>query len=331
MGACSSRPSVLTLSERVILRIYLEFRRKISAAKAATLRHLSPTSYMKLVYYRRTGRRLNLSRVSDFNEKVYWLQIYWKAGIVVSCADKVSARDYVRERGLEHILVPLVGIVENPHEILDLPLPKKFVLKCSHGCGYTLFCHDKASFDFQASLRTLKRWGKSVYGQETGEYHYSAIKPRFIVEELVGGGGENLLEIQVFCINGEPVFILARNDLGASNLLFARAVTYDLSWRRIYARRGEEDIRLGFERPFMLSQIIDSSRILASPFPQVRIDFMISGEKYYFGELTFTTSGGILSNFKEDFVKELGGLLSLPSPLPHKSWSERNYPTLSNR
>ena len=39
--------------------------------------------------------------------------------------------------------------------------------------------------------------------------------------------------------------------------------------------------------------MLDICKILSKPFPQVRIDLYEIGGKIYFGEMTFTSAGGV--------------------------------------
>ena len=63
-----------------------------------------PMSYtMKLLYFLRMEKELNLEDPKDFNEKIQWLKVYYKDPLYVKCADKYRVRDYVANRSWRNI------------------------------------------------------------------------------------------------------------------------------------------------------------------------------------------------------------------------------------
>ena len=64
-----------------------------------------------------TGYNLNLESPQTFNEKLQWLKCYYRDPLMARCADKVTARTFVKERiGGEH-LIPIYGIYNKVEEI----------------------------------------------------------------------------------------------------------------------------------------------------------------------------------------------------------------------
>ena len=47
------------------------------------------------------------------------------------------------------------------------------------------------------------------------------------------------------------------------------------------------------DKPVCLDEMLRAAEKLSSPFPFVRCDFYVLGDKLYFGELTFTPGGGM--------------------------------------
>ena len=60
--------------------------------------------------------------------------------------------------------------------------------------------------------------------------------------------------------------------------------------------------------------MLSAAEKLASPFPIVRVDFYNVGEKLYFGELTFTSHGGLMINYTEEFQNLAGSMIDLTYP-----------------
>ena len=68
-------------------------------------------------------------------------------------------------------------------------------------------------------------------------------------------------------------------------------------------------------KPKNYRKMIDYATKLSSDFPQVRVDFYEVDDTLIFGELTFSSSGSILSKYKQEYISKLGELLVLPEKL----------------
>ena len=54
-----------------------------------------------------------------------------------------------------------------------------------------------------------------------------------------------------------------------------------------------------------------AAQILCKDFPFVRVDFFLANEKFYFAELTFTPSGGMMPFNPDKYDLEWGNLLDI--------------------
>ena len=57
--------------------------------------------------------------------------------------------------------------------------------------------------------------------------------------------------------------------------------------------------------------MIKVCKILSKPFPQVRVDLYEVHGKVYFGELTFTSLGGYMDYFSEEYLMKMGEKIDL--------------------
>lgn len=274
-----------------------------------------PYEYAKIYYHIRTGKTLSYKDPRSFNEKLFWLERYWKDPRILQCTDKYLVREYVINAGWASILNPLYGVYTSEEDINFGDLPQKFVLKCTHGCGFTIFCQDKASLDEREVKRILRQWMNTRYGRVSAEFHYEKLIPKIVAENYIEDASGRLIEVQFFCLNGKPEFILARNDLGYSEeLKDGIALSYTLDWKRVaYRKREEELMHLEMKKPKLYETMLQCAADLARPFPHVRVDFYDLGEIFIFGELTFSTSGNVLSNYNDQVIDVLGEKLVLPN------------------
>lgn len=100
-------------------------------------------------------------------------------------------------------------------------------------------------------------------------------------------------DFKVYCFNGQPKYILVctgRENHGSEKFYFM-----DTEWNLARINRNSIDAPEGFTlpKPKCLDVLLDSASKLSKPFPFVRVDFYISNDKVYFGEMTFTPSGGM--------------------------------------
>ena len=68
--------------------------------------------FMSKLYFKIVLReKLDLKNPKTFNEKLQWLKLYYFPNneLVIKCADKYEVRKYIKDKGYEETLVPLLG------------------------------------------------------------------------------------------------------------------------------------------------------------------------------------------------------------------------------
>ena len=64
---------------------------------------------VRLQYYLQTGKRLHLKHPQLFNEKLQAYKLFYRDPLMLQCTDKLEVRNYVEEKGLKNILVPIIN------------------------------------------------------------------------------------------------------------------------------------------------------------------------------------------------------------------------------
>lgn len=258
-------------------------------------------------YYWTLFKKLHYYHPKDLNEKLMWLTRFWQHPLKTKCADKYLVREYVRNCGLEEILIPLIGVYKAGQYIDFHQLPSAFVLKCNHGSGFNIIVRDKANLDFGKTRQQLDEWLSIDYGALCQEIHYSPIQRLIVCEELLSLSAPT--EYQVRMINGKANSIVAccKSD---GSMQGYKENSYNIDWTpNDYC---EENLERGvFERPKNLDFILECAKTLAAPFPFVRVDFYEVEGKVYFAEMTFTPNTNCL-RYPQRSLDELGKLLKLP-------------------
>lgn len=117
-------------------------------------------------------------------------------------------------------------------------------------------------------------------------------------------------DYKVYCFNGEPKFIMVcvgREQEGHPLFFY-----YDKEWNLLpYSQDALDNPNYNLQKPKCLDYLFECARKLAKPFPFVRADFYVVNDKVYFGELTFTPSGGLDSARLRDIDIKFGDMLDL--------------------
>lgn len=285
-----------------------------------------PKSYARFWYKKISHKKLNLDNPRDYNEKIQWLKLYTDISKWTDLADKYKVREYVKELGLEHILVELFGVWEKAEEIDFSLLPNRFVLKTNHGHGKVILVKDKTKLDVNKTKKQLNSWLRERYGLVSFEPHYWKIKRKIIAEELLEDKtskleSSSLVDYKFWCLNGEPEIIMVlydRNNItvGASkksSVTAVRASVYDMNWNfrpDIMAGELADEPPAELPKPECFDEMVQITKILSKPFPQVRVDLYEVNKKVYLSELTFTP-GGNMAYFTSEYFLKMGEKIDL--------------------
>ena len=103
---------------------------------------LPDAPFLRLMFYAKFKRRLNLENPKAYNEKIQWLKLYDRNPLYTTLVDKYKVREYVKQKIGDRYLIPLLGCWSNPDDIDFESLPDRYVLKCNHDSGTVIICTD---------------------------------------------------------------------------------------------------------------------------------------------------------------------------------------------
>jgi len=286
----------------------------------------SPVLASKYIYRHNMGKILNLKNPKDFNEKLQWLKLYWQNPLIVKCGDKYEVREYVAKSGCEKILNKVYGVYNKSSEIDWEKLPEKFVLKCTHGCGFNIICDDKDKLDKDQTLKKLDKWLKIRIDKYAAEIHYSKMKPRIMCEEYIETDAGLLpVDYKILCFNGKARIVTVCSE----RVIKLKFHTVDLNWKTMDIGSDKYPIGDFPKKPECFDEMIKYAEILAKPFPFVRIDFYDFNGKPVLGEMTFTPGAAMNDNYSESGLQLLGKMLNLPVKYKHSIVNESLNPVWS--
>lgn len=262
----------------------------------------------KILYYKMTGKKLNLKNPQDLNEKLQYLIVYKYRKKYGELADKYLVRNFVKKRGYEDILPKIYGVYNSIEEIDYDNLPNKFVIKPNNGSGGIFVCRDKKNLDFKNAKKSLKKSLKENFAEMYLEYHYSYIKPKIICEEFLEDKENDLpLDYKFYCFDGHVECLLLCSERSYK----MRADYFDINWHPIDYSKKEYQSNKVHNKPKNFDKMLEIASALSKGFAFVRVDLYNIDGKIYFGEMTFTPSSGVLHRNTQKSLDYLGSLLDV--------------------
>lgn len=250
----------------------------------------------------------NIRNPHTFNEKILWLNNYYRSEYGPIVADKMLVKDYVSSIIGNDYIIPTLMVYSHPSEIDPAYLPERCVIKPNHSSGWIIFYdkqRDIANWDY--IYKRLINWYNINAYYYLGEWQYRNIQPRIICEPYIGEF-EKVIDYKFFCFNGEPRIIQIDIDRHTNHT----RVFVDLDWNDL-------DITLKYpksnfipDKPLELECMIDISRKLSREFIFSRIDLYNINGAVRFGEITLhpEAGNGPFGSYQQDL--QLGEMLKLP-------------------
>lgn len=271
------------------------------------VKFLGEKNYLKLKFFYRTGKMLNLKSPRTFTEKIQWLKLYHRDPIMTVMSDKVLAKNFVSERIGEEYVIDLIKVFDSIDEISLDSLPEApFVMKMNHDSSSTKVFLTEGDIDIIEIKRFLReKWRNYFYNGI--EWEYKNIVPKILIEKYIKSGDNVLLQdFKVHCFNGSPLFVQTISDRECD----LKENWHTPSWEPLDISYFSGK-KASVERPVILEEMLEKAEKLASNFPYVRIDFYNYNGKLLFGEFTFRPYGGFMIWNSEDVDNKLGDLLNL--------------------
>ena len=278
---------------------------------------LPPKYTISKVFKNKFGKKLNWKNPTNVNEKINWLKLYSDTSLWSKCADKLAVRDYINDLGLADLLVPLYGFWKSPMDIDWNLLPQEFVLKANNGSGDVIVVRDKDSIDKEEIIKYYNKILSKPFGVFSGEPHYKKIVPFILAEQLLDSSKQPIessspTDFKVWCFHGKPYCIWVCFNRTKEH---AYVESHDLDWNY----HPEHSVFTGhfldgkgaYPKPVELGEMLDYAAKISSPFPEVRVDFYIIDHNIYFGEMTFTSNGGYMDFYTDEFLNEMGKQIDL--------------------
>lgn len=265
-------------------------------------------------YYKWVGRFLNYEAPEDFNQ---WLLLQSLNNsrspemrrLVPLCVDKYAVRDYISRKGYADTLNDLIGVYERVEDVDFEALPDAFVMKMNNASGRNYICADKSKCDWEQVKKQFAAWlTDREFGWTTGEWQYSLIEPRIVVEKYLENLGEtSLIDYKFNCVNGKVISCFVGYNRNPEDPHGEVSYDdYDLEWNRTEAIKEDwHPTRKLLKKPELFDRMIQMAEECTKGLPYCRFDVYEVDGKILFGEMTFTPQGCVLEFYKDEWLREM--------------------------
>lgn len=271
---------------------------------------------LKLQYWIKLGRKLDLKNPQRFTEKLQWYKINYRNPLMQECVDKYTVRDYVKRKGMKDILVPLIKKYDSIDNIYWDELPNEFVMKTTNGGGglNVIVCSDKSKMDFN-EVKKLESSDTIIKKNSGGrEWAYYGLEKNIIVEKLLinkENPEAGIDDYKFFCYAGVPKYIIVDVD----RYIGHKRNFYDTEWNNLHIESDCPKANREISKPKNLDKMLEIAGKLSEDFPYVRVDLYNVDGEIYFGELTFYPWSGYVQYSPDEADFMFGEDFVLPSAL----------------
>ena len=274
------------------------------------LRIIPDKIYLKIVFFIKMKKKLNLKNPKTFNEKIQWLKLNNRKDIYSIMVDKYEVKKYVSDIIGEKSIIPNLGVYNSFEEINFNKLPKKFVIKCTHDSCGLIIVKDKNKLNIDDAKAKVNACLKNNYYYSGREWPYKNVIPRIIIEPyLEDKETRELRDYKFFVFSGKvKVMFVASNRQGKGETYFD---FFDNNFNHLDIVNGHQQNPITPMKPKNFNKMIELAEILSRDLPQIRVDFYEVNGKIYFGELTFYHWSGFVPFYPEKWDKILGDYIKL--------------------
>ena len=295
--------------------IVFQFARK-TVAKLLLI--LPDEKYAQWFHKLYTGKGLDLKNPKYFDEKIWWLKINNRDPLLTKCSDKHAVREYVKEKGLEHILIPQLGLYKNAKDIPFSEYNEEVIIKCTSGSGENYFFAPQKNNDIKMIVKRMNYTLKQNPYWYSREWNYKNIDRKITVEKIIRDkSGKLPTDYKFMCFNGEPKLLFLDIGLIDENNVYNHNYPrniYDMDFNLMPFIETRENYKGVIEKPENWEQMVEIAKTLSEPFPFCRVDLYNVDGKVYFGEITFYHGGGCNDIQPEEWDLKVGSWIDINNP-----------------
>lgn len=274
----------LTIQSKTLLDYFIQLKWFMDLCfLPLTKKHKELYKTIHRLYWQELRSFPNLIFCPDYNSKIQWLKLFDQQFTIVECTDKISVRDFAKRQLGRDISPELISIYDNVNDFRNHNFQIDSVIKTNHDSGTVFFA--KKNSDPSKYLNDLENALNKVYGVLNGEWAYSLVTPKILVEEqLLFIEDKPPPDYKFHCVNGEVAWVQYIYDRGYAT----KEVILSREGSILNIHFDEHLIHTSdFSKPANWDSLVSTAEKISKPFRYVRVDLYNIQNEPYLGELTF--------------------------------------------
>jgi hypothetical protein len=279
----------LTYPARILSRLLLNLNRRRARRyyRKNAARHNAPA---KEQFRKHLGYEANLDVPRSHNEHILLRKLRDHDPRYPRLTDKYMARAWLDEvMGAGFADAYCVPLLASAVYFEDLPASlwsQDVILKASHMSGKNYVVRQGDTAAKEIAQRKLSRSLTKIYSWRRYEWAYLDPEPSIVAEPLLQDG--NILDLKLYFYDGVLRFLMPEQNNGPKPAL----TVFDTDWKPL-DMKWEAYVPFTGEPPPLLREMISLATQIAKGFDQLRVDFLITQERFYLGELTLYDASGL--------------------------------------
>ncbi len=276
--------------------------------------------YLQDLYQERNGTPLDLLEKEPvtYTQKLYWYRLFYHDDKMTVLADKYRSREYLKELLGRDYTVPLLNVYEDPRDIDFDKLPQSFVLKSNWGTAQNLVIKDKSRYDQKKVQELCSYWLQRRHNNYyfACERAYKDIPPVIVAEQYIEDSTGDLPDLKFTCFDGKPGFCFVIYGRGNVHGYFQTYYDPDFNLLPVaisLSRHDYNDVDVRFKKHKDFDLMAQIAKKVSTGFPHARVDFLLTDDSFYLGEITFYPAAGNCI-YPEDWDLRFGSFFKLPAP-----------------
>lgn len=247
-------------------------------------RHLLISFLTDLLIFYRVHGRLPKRDSYLINDIWFWIKADRDGIALTPFTDKETAKSFIAGIAGADMVPETYAILRGEAELRAFRCDRPYVAKPTHTSGGAVIKPHGGPLT-EAEVADLTVWLDKDYFLHGGENQYRKLAPKIIVEQYISADGKAAPDVKFTCYRGECLFALAHMDRFTNH----RNAFFTPDWRRIDNLWEAPSYEGDIPAPPRLNEMVSIAQKIASHFKLSRIDFLVTADRFYIGEITFST------------------------------------------
>lgn len=238
----------------------------------------------------KVGYTPDLAAPRSHNERILARKLFDHDPRYCVISDKVAARTFIDERlgkgSADELCVPILAHVEDFADLPDEIWTQDVMLKCTHGSSMNIVVKAGDAAGKRRARRWINHWMGRVHAAKRFEWSYLDLKPSIVAEPLLKVGYPS--DLKLYFYDGELGFCMPEDNATSPPEICLKTA----DWQDLGLDLKDFEM-VDFDPPKHLAEILEVAKPLAAGFDTIRVDFLLTEDRFYLGELTVYDGSGL--------------------------------------